>query len=188
MNIEKAVLEMVEQEREQFEAFVVTDLESAAEAMRRVQYFQEQQESVNRIIEQQMKPFKEKIEKIQAWGEEAKKEHVERGAYYGMLLEQFTRNQIAEQEAAGKKPKKTISLPYGKIALKKQQPEFEKDEEKLLEYAKTAGFVKVKESADWAELKKACKVYNGALVDADGVKVPGVVVKERGDKFELKLD
>lgn len=188
LNIEKAVNEMVEQEKEQFEAFAVADLETAAEAMRRVMYFNEQQEAVDRIIEQQIVPFMEKIEKIKAWGAEAKKEHVERENYYKMLLEQYTRNQIAEQEAAGKKPKKTVSLPYGKISLKKQQPEFIKDEEALLEFAKSSGFVKVKETTDWAELKKSCKVYNGMLVDEDGEVVPGVKVVEKDDKFELKLD
>lgn len=188
MNIENAVNELVEQEKEQFEVFAVVDLESAAEAMRRVLYFNEQQQAVNRIIEQQIAPFMEKIEKIRAWGEEAKKEHIDREQYYSMLLEQFTRNQIAEQEAAGKKPKKTVSLPYGKISLKKQQPEFIKDEDMLLEFAKECGFVKVKESTDWAELKKSCKVYNGVLVDANGEVVPGVQIVEKDDKFVLSLD
>jgi HD superfamily phosphodiesterase len=191
MNTLNQVVEEITGEEKQiaFRTFAVKDLETAAEAGRRISFFNEQMENIDQIVEAQIKPFLEKIEKIKAWGEEAKKEYEEKQSFYANQLEFFIREEVKKQQEAGKKPKKTISLPYGKIALKKQQPEFQKDEEALMEYAKQTGYIKVKESTDWATLKKQCEVINGHLVDKEtGEVVPGVSVKERDDKFELKLD
>lgn len=181
--------EVEEQELQEFqEVFAVTDLSSAAEASRRVAYFVEKQAEIDAIIEQQIVPLLAKIEKIKEWGTEAKVEHVEKQAYYTNLLEQYMKAEIEHQLQAGKKPKKTVKLPYGKIALKAQQPKFEKNEAELFEYAKESGFVRVKEETNWADLKKACVVVGDKLYDTNGEQVPGVVVIEQADKFELKLD
>lgn len=184
------VLESIikEEEQEVQQQFSVIDLESAAEASRRISYFNERMNEINAIVENQIATFLAKVEKIKQWGVEAKAEYVEKVEQYSQMLEMFMREEIAKQEEAGKKPKKTISLPYGKIALKKQQPEFQKDDEQLFNYAKMAGLVRVKEETDWATIKKNCSVINGKLVDEDGVSIPGVEVIERPDKFEMKLD
>ncbi|WNS74276.1 host-nuclease inhibitor Gam family protein [Bacillus sp. DTU_2020_1000418_1_SI_GHA_SEK_038] len=189
MSLENVLLDINEQETEEMQvAFVVNDLESAIEAQRRIAWFVERQAEIDRIIEKQIAPYLAKIEKIKEWGIQAKVEHEEKQAYYTILLEQYMRKEIAEQIEVGKKPKKTWSFPYGKVSLKKQQPEFQKDEATLLEYAKLAGFVKVKESTDWAELKKSCVVADGKLYDMNGEQVPGVVVVERDEKFTVELN
>lgn len=186
--IEEVVSNLNEQEEQTSQAFIVTTLEEAAEAQRRVSYFKDRQAEIDAIIEQQIEPFLKKIEMIKEWGKEAKKEFAEKESYYTATLEQYLRSEVEKQVGAGKKPKKTLALPYGKISLKKQQPEFVKDEEKLFEYAKQSGLIKVKESTDWAELKKQCQVVNGVMVDENGEVIPGVQVVERNDKFEIKLD
>jgi hypothetical protein len=186
--LETVLEEMNENEELDFQqVFAVTDLETATEANRRISYFEERKQEIDSIIEKQIAPFLEKIEKIKAWGEEAKKEHIEKQAHYTNHLEMYLREEIKKQIAAGKKPKKTISLPYGKISLTKQQPEFKKDDAALLEYAKENGFVKVKESLDWETIKKQAQVHEGSLIDENGIVVPGVKVVERGEKFDLKL-
>lgn len=186
--IENVLAEIDQQEEESIQqVFAVTDLESATEASRRIAYFEEKKAEIDAIIEKQIAPFLEKIEKIKMWGEEAKKEHIEKQSHYSNHLEMYLRQEVKKQLDAGKKAKKSIKLPYGSISLKKQQPEFVKDEESLLEYAKENGFVKVKESADWATIKKQCQVVNGQLVDEFGVILP-VQVVEREEKFDLKLE
>jgi hypothetical protein len=188
-NLEAVLSEMEEQEAlEVQQAFAVVDMQTAAEAQRRIAWFEDKKKEVDAIIEAQIAPFLAKIEKIKAWGEEAKVEHEEKKVHYTNLLEQYMRNEISKQLEAGKKPKKTLSLPYGKISLKKQQPEFLKDEASLLEYAKDAGFVKVKESTDWSTLKKNCVVVDGKLYDTNGERVPGVEVIEREEKFTVELN
>lgn len=178
--------ELEEQETQQ--VFAVTDLETAAEAQRRIAYFEERKQEINSIIEKQIAPFLAKIEKIQEWGKQAKVEFEEKQAHYATHLEHYLREEIAKQLENGKKPKKTIKLPYGKISLKSQQPEFIRNEEELLPYAKGAGYAKIQWLVDWAELKKACQVVNGKLVDGNGEFVPGIEIIERDAKFECKLD
>lgn len=186
----EAVIEQIDgyEELDTSNVFAVIDLDTAAEAQRRVAYFEEKKKEIDAIIEKQIAPFMEKIEKIKMWGHEAKFEYEEKQAYYSNHLEQYLRSEVAKQMEAGKNPKKTLSLPYGKISLKKQQPKFEKDEKALFEYAKTAGFVRVKEETDWMELKKNCVVAGGKLYDQSGEAVPGITVIEQGEKFEIKLD
>jgi replicative DNA helicase len=186
MNLDSILNESEEQEVQ--EVLSVVDLESAAEVQRRIAYFQEKMNEVDVVTEKQVVPFQQKIDKIREWGQQAKLEHEEKKAYYTNLLEQYLRQEVAKQLEAGKKPKKTLSLPYGKIALKKQQPEFQKDEAALLEYAKQSGYVRVKEETDWAGLKRDCVVAGGKLYDMNGEAIPGVTVIERDEKFELKLD
>lgn len=186
----EAVLHQIEEEEvlELQNVFTVVDLDTAAEAQRRIAWFEEKKREVDAIIEKQIAPFIEKIEKIKMWGEQAKVEHEEKRVHYTNMLEQYMRNEVAKQLELGKKPKKTLSLPYGKISLKKQQPAFQKNEPELLEYAKATGFVKVKHETDWAELKKNCVVADGKLYDTNGEQVPGVVVVEREEKFSIELN
>jgi hypothetical protein len=188
-SLENVLLEMEEQEQQEVQnVFVVTDLETAAEAQRRIAYFEEKKVEINSIIEKQITPFLLKIEKIQEWGEQAKVEFDEKQSHYANYLEMYLRQEVAKQLETGKKPKKTISLPYGKIALKAQQPKFEKNEAELFEYAKENDFIRVKEETNWSELKKACVVAGGKMYDMNGEQVPGVSVIEQGEKFELKME
>jgi hypothetical protein len=188
-SLENVLSELDEQDQLEIQnVFAVTDLESAAEAQRRIAYFEERKTEIDTIIEKQIAPFLLKIEKIKEWGKQAKVEFDDKQVHYSSYLEMYLRQEVAKQLAAGKKLKKTIALPYGKISLKAQQPKFEKNEAELFEYAKENDFIQVKEETDWAELKKACVVADGKLYDTNGEQVPGVVVVEQGEKFELKLN
>lgn len=184
------VLEELNQDEQETvnQPFIVNDLETAAEAQRRIAYFQDEMKKIDTITEQQIEPFKKKIERIEEWGEQSKQELIDKQSSYEALLEVYLRNEISKQIQSGKKPKKTLKLPYGKITLKKQQPEYTKDEVTLMEYAKQIGKIRVKESIDWENIKKNCQVQGGYLVDGNGEIVPGVTVTERNDKFEIKLD
>jgi hypothetical protein len=188
-SLENVLQELEEQELQEVQnVFAVVDLESAAEAQRRIAYFEDKKAEIDTIIEKQIAPFLQKIEKIKEWGEQAKVEFIEKQAHYSNHLEMYLRQEVVKQLEAGKKPKKTIALPYGKIALKAQQPKFEKNEVDLFQYAKEAGFIRVKEETAWNELKKACVVADGKLYDTNGEQVPGVTVIEQPEKFELKLN
>lgn len=187
--LENVLLELEEAEQQEVQnVFAVTDLETAAEASRRIAYFEEKKAEIQTIIEKQIAPFLLKIEKIKEWGEQAKEEFDDKQANYSNQLEQYLRNEVTKQLESGKKPKKTISLPYGKISLKAQQPKFEKNEGELFKYAKESGFIRTKIETDWAELKKKCVVADGKLYDLNGECVPGVVVVEQPEKFEVKID
>ena len=186
-NIEEVMQEINSQEEESYQPFVVEDLDTAAEAQRRIAFFKDQMDEVDAIMEKQIQPFLDKIEKIKGWADENKQEYVEKISNYEALLNNYIVEEVTKAQKAGKKPKKTIKLPYGSISLKKQQPKFEKEEDLLLAHAKRLGYFKVEEKTDWATFKKNCTVSNGKLYDENGEIVPGVVVEERPDRFENKL-
>lgn len=188
-NLENDLFEIDQQEEQEAQqVFVVNDLGTAVEAQRRIAYFEGKKREIDKIIEAQLAPFLLKIEKIKEWGEQAKAEFDEKQAQYAMRLEMYLREEVAKQLEAGKKPKKTIKLPYGNISLKAQQLKFDRNEAELLQYAEEAGFVRVKKETDWAALKKQCVVADGKLYDTNGEQVPGVTVIEQADKFELIIE
>lgn len=137
-------------------------------------------DDIQRMVAEEKQRYNELLDKFAA-------EQIEsinkRKRYYDGALEDFA---VRELENSNKK---SIKLPYGIIAIKKQQPQYDYDDEAIISWAKDVApeFVKttVKESLNKAELKKQCKVTNGELY-LSGMKVPGVVVTDRDDKFEVK--
>lgn len=90
-----------------------------------------------------------------------------------------------------KKKTKTMEkyrLPSGEIIKKYPNPEFKRDNKKLLGWIKAnkLDYVEVKETPKWGELKKITKVVNGQVVTEDGEIVEGVEVVERPPVLEFK--
>ena len=87
------------------------------------------------------------------------------------------------------KTQASYQLPSGKLVLKKRGPEFERDDDQLLPWLKEniPALVKVKETPDWANLKKHLTIVGDQAVDPDGEIVPGVTVTERPDEFKVEV-
>lgn len=86
------------------------------------------------------------------------------------------------------KTQKIYKLLSGKLVLKQQQPEYQRDESQMLAWAEqnAPDYIKVAKSVSWADLKKASAVVDDVLVyQGTGEVVPGVVVKARPDVFEV---
>lgn len=186
--IKKDLMDAMPQEDQGPEIFEVHDLETAAEAQRRVAYFKRKQAEIDAVADKQIERLKMEIERLEHWQEEAKKEYVEREDFYKHRLERYMREEVRKMQENGKKPKKTIKLPYGIIKLVKQQPEYQRNENDLLEYAESKGFVRVKKDVDWAAIKNKAKVFGDKLIDADGELIPGVTVVDREDKFTVEVN
>lgn len=107
-------------------------------------------------------------------------------AYYDRALEDFTRRELENSN------KKSIKLPNGTLAIKKQQPHYDYTDEALLAWAtdfapelvKTV-YTEPKISVDKKELKKRIIIDN-EKVYLNGVEVAGVCVTIKDDKFEVK--
>ncbi|MEC1470510.1 host-nuclease inhibitor Gam family protein [Bacillus haynesii] len=186
--IKKDLLSQMPGNTEEPEVFEVHNLETAAEAQRRVAYFKRKQAEIDAVADKQIERLKMEIERLEQWQEEAKKEYVERENFYKHRLERYMREEVRKMQENGKKPKKTIKLPYGTIKLVKQQPEYQRNENDLLEYAESKGFVRVKKDVDWAAIKNKAKVFGDKLIDADGELIPGVTVVDREDKFTVEVN
>lgn len=84
----------------------------------------------------------------------------------------------------------TYALPTGRIGMKNAPAEYRRDEAELLAWAKVnrAELVQVRETVNWAELKKRLTVADGQAVDAEtGEVVPGVTATGGGMKFFVQL-
>lgn len=90
----------------------------------------------------------------------------------------------AKQSATQRK----YELPGGTLLLKKQQPEYETADEKLVPWLKENGMtdmIKVTEKAKWGDLKKELKLTPDGteMMTADGEVVPGIKVIQRDPVF-----
>lgn len=104
--------------------------------------------------------------------------------YFVRLLKNFTENQLAD----GKK--KSIKLPNGTLAITKQQPIWEYEDDAIISFLMANNgndFVhtKIEEKIDKVALKKAVKIENN-VAKFNGVEIPGLTVTEREDKFTVR--
>lgn len=88
--------------------------------------------------------------------------------------------------------KRSIKLPHGTLALKKQQPHYTYKDEDLIKWAEELhpDLVKTtipepKVSIDKKKLKEQGTIMDGLLY-IDGVEVPGVEIEIRDDAFSIK--
>lgn len=81
-------------------------------------------------------------------------------------------------------------LLSGKLVMKHQQPEYVLDDAQMVSWAKAAApaYIKVKESINWAELKKLTTTNGESVVLAKtGEVIPGITAKARPDVFEVQV-
>ena len=86
------------------------------------------------------------------------------------------------------KTEENYRLPSGKLVLKKQQPEYQRNDEEIIAWLKENGktqYIRVKEEVDWNELKKSLNVVGEVAADEDGQIIPGLTVIERPDLFTV---
>ena len=121
--------------------------------------------------------------------QEAKKKLQERQeareGYFKALLRAYF--DIVEKTTT--KTQASYKLLNGKLVLKKQQPEYLRDEAALVGWARQAApaFVQVKESVNWGELKKLTALDGEAVVLAEtGEVIQGIIARERPDVFEVQ--
>lgn len=130
----------------------------------------------------------EKIEGMKAWYEHAM-EQIEKQQTAVIENEKARLRNYFEMVPHNKtKTQESYALPHGKLIMKAQQPEFERDDDQVIGWLEQGGrgFVKVKKSVDWAELKRTLKFKDGTAIDKEtGEVVPGIRVIEREPIFTI---
>lgn len=124
------------------------------------------------------------------WYKAKTKEIIEQTDYETMNLERMLAEYFQNVPHKKTKTQESYALPGGKLILKKQNPEYKRDEAKVIEWAKASGFdkfVKVEEKLAWADLKAETAVFGDHIVTEDGEIVPGVEVIERPDEFKVEV-
>ena len=86
------------------------------------------------------------------------------------------------------KTQKSYTLPSGVLVMKNQAPEFRRDGEKLLAWAKKSmpELVKTTESVNWDAIKKLC-ISGTATIKDTGEVVDGVEIIEREPLFSVTI-
>lgn len=131
-------------------------------------------------LEEKLEEIREKLNKLH---EEENRVKEWRDSY---LIEYF--ETIPDEFKKKTKTMEKYRLPSGEIIKKYPNPEFKRDNKKLLGWIKAnkLDYVEVKETPKWGELKKVTKVVNGQVVTEDGEIVEGVEVVERPPVMEFK--
>ncbi len=149
-------------------------IEKANEDLTEISRFKESLEEKLGEIREKLNKLHEEENKVKEWRDSYLAE------YFETIPDEF------------KKKTKTMEkyrLPSGEIIKKYPNPEFKRNNEKLLDWIKVNkmnDYVEIKESPKWGELKKITKVINGQVVTEDGEIIEGVEVVERPPILEFK--
>lgn len=132
-------------------------------------------------LKNKIEALEKKLRKV----EEEEKLSIERRNSY--LAEYF--ETIDEKFKKKTKTLEKYRLPSGEIVKKYPNPQFKRNNNKLLGWIKQNNlddYVEIKESPKWNELKAITSVKNGQVVTEDGEIVEGVEVIERDPVLEFK--
>ena len=110
-------------------------------------------------------------------------------AWFEGNLKGYFLQKMDEGATRSTKTQTIYDLPSGKLVMKPQDPEFEKDEPKMIEWLEQSSpeLVKVKKSVDWSGMKKAFCVSGDKMITEDAEIIPGVVVHERENIFKVEV-
>lgn len=104
--------------------------------------------------------------------------------YFVRLLKNFTEHELANST------KKSIKLPSGTLAMTKQQPLWEYEDDSIIKFliannGNNYVSTKIEEKIDKVAFKKAVKIEDG-IPKFNGIEIPGLSVTERENKFTVK--
>jgi hypothetical protein len=166
------------QDEDYKQEFRITDQGGAIWAMRKIK-------SINTRLADVKLTATAEISRIREWAQAEEEKADRERAFFEHLLKDYAERLRTED------PKfKSLKLPHGKIAFRKQSPEFIRDNNILLAWIKAnrPEFVRVKEEPDWSSLKKEVAVAGEQAVDANGEIIEGVTVVTREDKFSVEVE
>lgn len=135
-------------------------------------YVEEERERLNKLLDDYLLDQVQVVER--------------RKKFYDDALEAYIHRELDGSN------KRSMKLPHGTLALKKQQPHYTYTEADIIQWAQDfyPDFVKTtipepKVSIDKKKLKDAGTIMDGLLY-IDGVEVPGVQVEIKDDAFSIK--
>lgn len=148
--------------------------------LRQINKLKQQKEEINEFVDQEIE---RQLRLYQEYREDRMRPLDSQIAFYENALKTFAMNEYAETN------KKTIKLPNGTLAIKKQQPKYVYNDEQVLEFLQEndyKDYIRTKAEVNKKDLKKNAIVNNNNELVIDGKVVPGVVVIPQEDKFEVK--
>lgn len=166
-------------EEDSSQPFRIQNLDQANWAVRKIARIEMKRRQCRELVEAE-------TNRLKSWLEAREQEASRERSFFESLL----RSYLEEQRQSDVRLK-SIKLPAGSVGLRKQQPEFIRDNERLLAWLKAnhPELIKVQESPDWAGLKEASLVQGGTLADPEtGEVVDGVKVVERPERLVVDFN
>ena len=166
---------------EEQDRFVVDDEQKANWALRKIKQLQGK-------IDANAALAAEEVARVEEWKKEVNGTLQQSIDFFAGLLEEYHRGVYAKNPDI-----KTIKLPYGQLKMRAQQPEFKRDNSRLLAWLEGKGeageaYIKITKSPQWGQLKKKLEIAGDKMVDPDtGEIVDGVEVVEREPKFYVEV-
>ena len=148
--------------------------------LRQINKLKKQKEEINEFVDQEIE---RQLRLYQEYREDRMRPLDSQIAFYENALKTFAMNEYAETN------KKTIKLPNGTLAIKKQQPKYVYNDEQVLEFLQENNYkdyIRTKAEVNKKDLKKNAIVNNNNELVIDGKVVPGVTVIPQEDKFEVR--
>lgn len=148
--------------------------------LRQINKLKQQKEEINEFVDQEIE---RQLRLYQEYREDRMRPLDNQIAFYENALKTFAMNEYTETN------KKTIKLPNGTLAIKKQQPKYVYNDEQVLEFLQENNYkdyIRTKAEVNKKDLKKNAIVNNNNELIIDGKVVPGVTVIPQEDKFEVK--
>jgi hypothetical protein len=175
--------ELLQEEQPQRERFVVDNDLKAEWVLKKIRDIRANKQREKDELARQMQFYVDQMAAVDKRADE------EEAFFKSMLLPYFN-SRVDDGFAKATKTQVACKLPTGKMVLKHKNPIFDRDNAVLLPWLKAnrPELVKVEESPNWAELKKAVKVVGDGVVTADGEMVPGVKVTEQEDDFDVEVN
>lgn len=159
-------------------AFQIMSDYDANQAVKKVQRLRQNADRYDAVIKQEIENLK-----LKAATYRAQIDHTIE--FYERSLKMFALSADCETTKTGNRK---YRLPDGTLSIKKQEPEFVRDDNALMKWLEAHGgaFIKTTKAPEWGEFKKHCKVQGGVLVDKNGEIVDGVQVIAREERFVIE--
>ena len=160
----------VGQEEETGKPFAIESQEQAAWAIRKIKLIEKRRAEAIATAEAE-------ANKIKSWAKAQEEKADRERSYFDHLLREYM-DRLREED-----PKlKTLSLPGGKLQVRKQQPEYTYNDETLLPWAK-------KNLPDAVVVREVTnKTVVKAYVKETGEVIPVVLIEDRPDKFSVEVE
>lgn len=173
-------IENLEFEQPGCSRFVIDSDEKAEWALAKIREEQVEAQRIINVCKSMILHYEEQMKK-------AEEDFEKKTAYLRSQLEQY----FDSVEKRRTKTQEVYKLPSGTLRRKYPGPQFKRDDDKLIKWLKDRQmneYIKVKESPDWSNLKKALKLTkDNVLVDENGEVVEGITVIERPPTFEVEV-
>jgi len=165
--------------QEEREKFKIKDISSANWALRKIS-------AAKNAIKEREELANNEADRIKFWLEEETKKLKEDIEFFTYLLQEYHQDELKKDKKA-----KTIKLPYGTLKMRKQQPEYQRDDKIILDWVKNNKeemLIPQEPKLNWSELKKNIKSVKGKAIDSDtGEIIPGITIIDRSDKFSVDV-